>query len=55
MTVAVNIPLPAGDPVVMWTISPLTFVLWVGGVALIAFGLGWISGFGWTWRHNALR
>jgi hypothetical protein len=55
MTVAVSVLLPAGDPVVMWTISPATFVLWVGAVALVAFGLGWISGFGWTWRHNALR
>jgi len=52
MTVAVNIPLPAGDPVVMWTISPLTFTLSVGAVALIAFGLGWVSGYGWTRRHD---
>lgn len=52
MTVAVNIPLPAGDPVVLWTISPLTFTLWVGAVALIAFAMGWISGYGWRWRYD---
>lgn len=34
------------DPEILWTISPRMFTVWVGAVALIAFGLGWVSGFG---------